>query len=451
LSLRAERPGYRAFKDGRPLPVDMLPMQRACRGETVRGDVMDIVRADGSTVTVYCSSVPVLDENGRPRGAVGAFMDVTELKQAEAALRESEARLRMAKAAAGIGIHDYDVVTGTVQWDERVRELWGVGADVPITYEIFLSGLHPDDRERVDAAVQKAVDPAGDGRFFEIYRVKSRNNAIERWVEATGRTFFAQGRAVRLVGTVRDITADKRAEDALHASYAQIEAANKQLDAFAYSVSHDLRAPLRGMNGFASILREQHAAKLDDDALHCLDMITDNSARMGRLIDDLLAFCRLSQRPFEKERVAMDALVDSALKQLRSEQENRTVEITVAGLPDADADPRLLEQVWINLLSNALKFTRGRDPAVIRIGHEVRDGARVYFVRDNGTGFDMRYAHKLFGIFQRLHRDEDFEGTGVGLAISERIVTRHGGRIWAEAKKNEGATFYFTLSGAANA
>ena len=233
----------------------------------------------------------------------------------------------------------------------------------------------------------------------------------------------------------------------VQASQTGMAAAIKELEAFAYSVSHDLRAPLRGMDAFAQILQKKHAVQADEDAQHCLNMIRDNAQQMGRLINDLLTFSRLSQQPLNKEQVDQEELVRGVLQSLQAEQKDRQIELTLGGLPPAEADPRLLKQVWINLISNALKYTRGRDTAVIRVGAETKDGAQVCFVQDNGVGFDMRYAHKLFGVFQRLHRAEDYEGTGVGLAIVQRIVARHGGRIWAQAAKNQGATFYFTLQG----
>ncbi len=225
----------------------------------------------------------------------------------------------------------------------------------------------------------------------------------------------------------------------------QLEASNQELDSFCYTVSHDLRAPVRGTNGFSRILLEKYASNMEGDGLHCLHMIRDNSLRMGQLIDDLLAFSRLSQSPLVKEPVRQEALVQAALATLEAERKGRQIDLAVGELTAAKADPRLLKQVWVNLIANALKYTRGRDKAVIRIGSETKNGVPVYFVQDNGVGFDMRYAHKLFGVFQRLHRAEDYEGTGVGLAIVQRIIGRHGGRIWAQAVKNEGATFYFTL------
>lgn len=233
--------------------------------------------------------------------------------------------------------------------------------------------------------------------------------------------------------------------DQVQASRTAMAVAIKELEAFAYSVSHDLRAPLRGMDAFSQILQKKQTLNMDEDALHCLQMIRDNARQMGRLIDDLLAFSRLSQQPLRKERVDQAALVRAVLQSLQAEQKGRQIELSIDEIPATEADPQLLKQVWVNLITNALKYTRSRDKVVIRVGSEKINGAPVYFVQDNGVGFDMRYAHKLFGVFQRLHRAEDYEGTGVGLAIVQRVVARHGGRVWAQAAKNQGATFYFTL------
>lgn len=226
---------------------------------------------------------------------------------------------------------------------------------------------------------------------------------------------------------------------------AQLRAANEELETFTYSVSHDLRAPLRAMDGFSRILMEEHAAALPPEAQHYLNRVQENAQQMGQLISDLLALSRLGRQALHVQRVRPNDLVDQALAELQPYREGRAVEISVARLPSCYADPHLLKQVFVNLLSNALKFTQDRAPAHIEVGSQQQDGAPVYFVRDNGVGFDMRYADKLFGVFQRLHRSEEYEGTGVGLAIVQRILRRHGGRIWAEAAVDEGATLYFTL------
>ncbi len=203
------------------------------------------------------------------------------------------------------------------------------------------------------------------------------------------------------------------------------------------------------MNGFARILLQEYEPQLAADAQGYLRMVSENAQQMGRLIDDLLAFSRLGRQQLRTQRVLPAEVVRSALDELAPEQQGRDVQIVLGELPACQADPALLRQVYVNLLSNALKYTRRRDVARIEIGWREMHGAGTYFVKDNGAGFDMRYADKLFGVFQRLHRAEDYDGTGVGLAIVNRIVHRHGGRVWAEAAPDQGATFFFTLAGAA--
>jgi signal transduction histidine kinase len=228
---------------------------------------------------------------------------------------------------------------------------------------------------------------------------------------------------------------------------AQLEAANKELEAFSYSISHDLRAPLRAIHGFSRIVLEAHAPHLADEAQRYLHLVCANAQHMGQLIDDLLTFSRLSRQPLKRQRVVCADLVRQVLEELEGEHAGRRVDIAVGALPLCQADPALLKQVLVNLCANALKFTRQREVAVIEIGCHEAGGESVYFVKDNGIGFDMQYVGKLFGVFQRLHRTDEYDGTGVGLAIVQRIIHRHGGRVWAEAAVNQGATFSFTLGG----
>jgi signal transduction histidine kinase len=221
--------------------------------------------------------------------------------------------------------------------------------------------------------------------------------------------------------------------------------ANKELEAFSFSVSHDLRAPLRHMEGFIEILQNSKGPSLDSETRQYLQTVSDAARQMGRLIDDLLAFSRTARAELRKTRIQMSELVQGAIRDLRHEHENRKIKWTVEELPVVHADPALLRQVIFNLLSNALKYTRTRSEAHIEIGSKRSSTEDIIYVRDNGVGFDMRYYHKLFGVFQRLHRATDFEGTGVGLANVRRIVLRHAGRTWAESELGHGATFFFSL------
>jgi PAS domain S-box-containing protein len=227
---------------------------------------------------------------------------------------------------------------------------------------------------------------------------------------------------------------------------ADLEAANKELEAFSYTISHDLRAPLRAIDGFSRILLEDFAPQLPAECQEYLQDVRAGTQQMGRLTDDLLEFSRLSRQPLQMQAVSMRDIVETVLGDLRNESEPRQIELVVGELPVCRCDPALIKQVWFNLIANALKYTSKRPEARIEIGAGQADtGRHTFFVKDNGVGFDMRYANKLFGVFQRLHRAEEFAGTGVGLAIVQRIVHRHGGQVWAEAKPQEGATFFFTL------
>jgi len=226
---------------------------------------------------------------------------------------------------------------------------------------------------------------------------------------------------------------------------AELEEANNELEAFCYSVSHDLHAPLRAINGVANILVEDYATAIPPKANELVGRIATNATRMGHLIDDLLRLSQLGRQPLSVQPLSTVAMVQEILEDLRKENLGRSVDTVVGDLPDCIGDPGLLRQVYFNLLSNAFKFTRHAARAVVVVGSEERDGQRVYFVKDNGAGFDMRYAQRLFGVFQRMHRADQFEGTGIGLSIVHRIIRRHGGRVWAESALDHGTTFFFTV------
>jgi PAS domain S-box-containing protein len=276
-------------------------------------------------------------------------------------------------------------------------------------------------------------------------------------VEFVSNVYLVAGAKV-IQCNVRDISARRKAEEALTLLRAELEArvtlrtaellaANRELEAFSYSVSHDLRAPLRAIDGFSQAVLEDYGDLLPAAGRDQLLIIRRGARRMGNLIDDLLAFSRLSRAPLIKRPVNTADLVRGSLAELEAQRAGRIVDLRIGALPNCSGDPALLKQVWLNLVSNALKYTRKREQAAVEIGCLKTNGTDTFFVRDNGTGFDLSYAGKLFGVFQRFHRAEDYEGTGVGLAIVQRIVQRHGGCIWAEAIVDRGATFYFTLEG----
>ncbi len=242
-----------------------------------------------------------------------------------------------------------------------------------------------------------------------------------------------------------DNTERKQAQQLLIQRTTELEAANKELEAFTYSVSHDLRAPLRHINGFSKILLEDFGPQMNPAAKEYLQRMHETAQHMGRLVDDLLDLARVGRQALTMEITALNALVEEVILHLRTEAQDRQIDWQVGPLPFVQCDPGLIKQVFANLLANALKFTRPRERGVIEVGQTTVNSQPVIFVRDNGIGFDMRYADKMFGVFQRLHRQEDFEGTGVGLAIVERIIHKHAGRVWAEAEVEKGATFYFTL------
>jgi signal transduction histidine kinase len=226
---------------------------------------------------------------------------------------------------------------------------------------------------------------------------------------------------------------------------AQLEAANKELESFSYSVSHDLKAPLRAIEGFSRMLVAKHSAKLDTEGVRLLNVVCTNTERMNQLINDLLAFSRLSQQQIRKSIIDLSVLAKQVFQQFLIQAPERDLQLTVKDLPPALGDPNLIKQAMVNLLANAVKYTRPEKTAVIELGGRTEGSETIYSIKDNGIGFDERYDHKIFGVFERLHSADEYEGTGVGLAIVKCIIERHGGRVWAEGKLNEGATFYFAL------
>ncbi len=337
-----------------------------------------------------------------------------------------------------------------MSWNEGAERIKGYGAEEVIGRH-FSCFYTPEDIAR-HHPLEGLETATKEGRFEDAgWRV--RKDGSRFWANVVITALKDETGKLRGFSKVtRDITARKKAEEELQALNRELQqttvdltAANKELEAFTYSVSHDLRAPLRHLDGFSKLLVDDHRAGLSPDAQEYVATIRDSAIHMGMLIDDLLNLARVGRKQLDMQVAGLNSLVEEVKRDLNHANPDRDIEWKVETLPFVECDPALMKQVFVNLLANAVKFTRPRNPAVIEVGVTSQDGARAVFVRDNGVGFSMKYANKLFGVFQRLHRSEDFEGTGVGLATVQRIIHKHRGRVWAEAALDKGATFYFTV------
>jgi PAS domain S-box-containing protein len=299
------------------------------------------------------------------------------------------------------------------------------------------------DPDRAEASIKLVLSE----KKVSGYELTARaRDGRETTVSYNASTFYDRHRTLQGVfAAARDVTERNRLDQVLHERNAELEAANKELDSFTYSVSHDLRAPLRAIDGFSRKVVVGYGDKLDDEGRRQLQVVRDSAQRMGRLIDDLLAFSRMGRLEIAMQPLNMDAIVKSVADELHAAEPQRAIEFAFSPLPSAWGDAAMLRQVWANLLGNAVKFTRQRQVAHIEIGGRTEGGEVLYWVKDDGAGFDMQYTDKLFGVFQRLHRQDEFEGTGVGLAIAQRILHRHNGRIWGEGIPDAGATLWFAL------
>jgi PAS domain S-box-containing protein len=417
-------------------------------GRVWHGEIKNKAK-DGSFYWVDTTIVPFLNKQGKPRQYVAIRADITELKRAE----EAAAQLAAIVTSSDDAIVGKDLRGVVTSWNDGAVKLFGYSASEMIGQSI--TRLIPPERQSEETEILSQIKRGENVRHFETVRVRKDGSAINISVTVSA----IRNQAGKIVGAskvARDITEQKAAEETIRQlntdleqrvkeRTVQLETVNRELEAFSYSVSHDLRAPLRAIDGFSQAVLEDFGPKLPEEGLRYLQTIRYSAQQMGALIDDLLAFARLNRQEMNKRPIDTGRLVRSTLDELGFPWPKRSVDVRIADLPASSGDPVLLKQVWMNLLSNALKYTGKREKAALEIGCVKTNGADTFFVRDNGTGFDMRYANKLFGVFQRLHRVEDYEGTGVGLAIVQRIIHRHGGRVWADAAIDHGATFYFTL------
>jgi PAS domain S-box-containing protein len=429
-------------------------VREAAGGEFVRFEATHTA-SDGQVHYVDFSLKPVTDSEGRVVEIIPEGRDITERKRAEDALRLSSERLQLATRVANIGIWDWDVVSNELVWDDSMYQLYGIEkGGFGGAYDAWISTLHSEDKAYTDGEIQAAL--RGEREYAPEFRIVRPDGSI-RYIKADSKTIHDRaGKPLRMIGTNIDITERKQAEEEIRRlnqelehrvqqRTAQLERANKELEAFSYSVSHDLRAPLRSIDGFSAALLEDYADKLDEEGKDYMRIVRAASQRMSHLIDDLLKLSRLSRSEIHLAPVNLSELARAVADELQREEPARRVEFVIQPDVIAEADAGLMRAALENLLGNAWKFTGKRPSARIEFGQTTLGGNPAYFVRDNGAGFDSAYADKLFGAFQRLHDTSEFPGTGIGLATVQRIIHRHGGHVWAEGKIDHGATFSFSL------
>jgi PAS domain S-box-containing protein len=438
----------------------------------VRDYSLTIRHASGQLTDVIYNAALYRNECGKVQGVFAAARDMTRRKLVEKeirqlnqdlktrveertlALTEANERLQMAAEAATIGIWDWDVASNLIRWDSWMFRIYGIPetSNGMLSYAEWCASVHPDDLSLQEASLHQTVEKSGkQQRQFRIIR---RSDKAIRVIRASDAAITGpDGKTRRIVGINLDITETvgrveeiRGLNEQLAKRAAELESSVKELDAFTYSVSHDLRAPLRAIDGFSRLVEEDYASKIDAEGKRMLGVIRSEAKRMGRLIDDLLAFSRLGRQRIEPKVVEMAPLARQVFEELKALEAERTIRLTLHAIPPAFGTEPMIKQVWVNLIANAIKFTGKKIIAEIEIGAlEGKEGERIYFIKDNGAGFDMRFADKLFGVFSRLHSAEDFPGTGVGLALVQRIIHRHGGKVWGEGKVDQGATFYFTV------
>ena len=408
-------------------------------------------RKDRSVVWINLTVSTIGDASGHLKYFITIVEDITERKKAEEALSHSEKRYRAVVEQSAEGLYLVDGDTKRIlETNPALQNMLGYTADELRGMELHEIVAH--DRKSVEANIERTLREGW--RFIRERRYRRKDGSVVD-VEIAASTINYGGKQV-ICAAIRDITERKRAEEEIRLlneqleqrvrqRTAQLEEANRELESFSYSVSHDLRAPIRHIGGFAQMLRQRAEPSLDETSLRYLNTIVRATDRAGTLIDDLLSFSRMTRTEMRPSVVDMNRFLREVLSDLSFETNGRDIDWRIGELSEVRGDPSMLRLVLQNLLSNALKYTRHRDQAVIEVGSTEGEGEVVFCVRDNGVGFDEAYADKLFGVFQRLHASEEFEGTGIGLATVARIVHRHGGRVWAKGRVGEGATFYFSL------
>lgn len=402
---------------------------------------LELVRPTGEIRVTNAVASAERGPDGRVVRLLGTLHDVTALVLAEEVRDASLERLRLATAAGNIGIWDWDVVRDHIVWDDRMYTIYGLPPGLPIDYEVWQRAVHEDDRASSAAAVQATL--GGERMLDIVFRVR-RPSGEARHVRSMATVQRDEGGApVRMLGVNWDVTAHVR-EVALAAETANLARSNRDLQEFAYAASHDLQEPLRAMSGCAQLLERRLGPSADDTTRELLGHIVDGAARMRGLITDLLAYSRASSRGVSEVELALGDAVERARIALAASIADARAEIVVSPLPTVVGDAAQLTQLFTNLLGNAIKY-RGERPLRVVVASEARDDDWVVWVEDNGIGIEAAHFERIFQLFQRLHARAQYPGNGIGLALCQKIVERHGGRIWVESEPDRGSRFSFTL------
>ena len=427
-------------------------------------------------------------KTGKAIRIIGTHTDVTERKQTQEEINKISLHYQALIEKASDGIVLIDNEKKLKYKSPSANRIFGYPQNDRNNLDL-ISQTHPDDLPLVVDTIQELIQLPLKNPTIQ-YRLRNKAGNWQ-WIESTFRNLLLDPSVEAIVINFRDITESKKAEEEikklneileqkvhdrtvelekkqeelvnnqiallnlvedlnsksveLQKSAELLEAANKELEAFTYSVSHDLRSPLRAINGFVNIIMEEYAQNFDAEGKRICGIIQSNATKMGQLIDDLLAFSRLIKNDMHSSKIDMNELVKNVISDFETNTDLSRKQITINELPDVFGDRNMMKQVWINLISNAIKYTSKTENARITIGSCLQNDETIYYIKDNGVGFSMTYAHKLFGVFQRLHSSAEFEGTGVGLAIVQRIINRHKGQVWAESEIGKGANFYFKL------
>ena len=420
-------------------------------GKIWKGEIRNRAK-DGSHYWVSTTIVPFLDEDGRPYQYVAIRYDITEQK------RERELHfktlLRYQQVAENIldGLMIDDLDGKVVFANDQFLALFGLERG-DIDNMVLEDYVSPEYRERLRDRHNRRVAGEDVPTTFEYQGM--RKDGTKMWLEVRVCKVYDNNVVIGTQSAIRDVTDRKQAADdiaRLNQSLeqkvrdrtAELEIANKELETFSYSIAHDLRSPLHIIQGYVEMLKDNLGGKFDPEKERITGIIVSNARRMGMLIDEILNLARVGRKVLSMRKTDMNALLDNVLAE-QMELNPGAIKFTIAALHPAICDSSLIRQVWLNFISNAVKYSRKRDHPSIDVGSEEKDGYIIYSIADNGAGFDMRFSNKLFGVFQRLHKQTEFEGIGVGLALVQRIIVRHGGRVWATSEVNNGATFYFSL------